>query len=179
MTREPRHRNRLAIGRPRTSTLVLIGLFLGFLTLYVWVRPIPESNTGNVQPVTPTRSQTPAAPGLHPDPQPSHTVADAHSLDGTQRDPHTEPHADAGHLDGRRHGHADADDDVLLDQCHVAGVAARLIARPVIADPASDRRLRSRRAASHPGNNHPLWRTIAGGCASYPVEETDTEAVLR
>ena len=35
MTREPRHRNRLVIGRPRTSTLVLIGLFLGFLTLYV------------------------------------------------------------------------------------------------------------------------------------------------
>ena len=74
MTREPRHRNRLAIGRPRTSTLVLIGLFLGFLTLYVWVRPIPESNTGNVQPVTPTHSQTPATPASTPTPS-HHTTS--------------------------------------------------------------------------------------------------------
>lgn len=78
MTREPRHRNRLAIGRPRTSTLVLIGLFLGFLTLYVWVRPIPESNTGNVQPVTPTYSQTPSTPASthHTlSPTPTHSTA--------------------------------------------------------------------------------------------------------
>jgi cytoskeletal protein RodZ len=78
MTREPRHRNRLAIGRPRTSTLVLIGLFLGFLTLYVWVRPIPESNTGNIQPVTPTHSQTPSTPASthHTlSPTPTHSTA--------------------------------------------------------------------------------------------------------
>jgi cytoskeletal protein RodZ len=74
MTREPRHRNRLAIGRPRTSTLVLIGLFLGFLTLYVWVRPIPESNTGNIQPVTPTHSQTPSTPASTPTPS-HHTLS--------------------------------------------------------------------------------------------------------
>ena len=73
MTREPRHRNRPVIGhigRPRTSTLVLIGLFLGFLTLYVWVRPIPVSNTGNVQQATPVHSQTPPTPA--PTPTPSH-----------------------------------------------------------------------------------------------------------
>ena len=76
MTREPRHRNRLAIGRPRTSTLVLIGLFLGFLTLYVWVRPTPMSNTGNVQPATPTHSQTPSTPASRHhtlSPTPSHS----------------------------------------------------------------------------------------------------------
>ena len=73
MTREPRHRNHPVIGRigrPRTSTLVLIGLFLGFLTLYIWVRPIPQTNTGNVQQVTPTHSQTPSSPA--PTPTPSH-----------------------------------------------------------------------------------------------------------
>src|SRR5580698_5981975 len=74
MTREPRHRNRLAIGRPRTSTLVLIGLFLGFLTLYVLVRPIPESNTGNVQQATPTHSQTPPPPATTPTPS-HHTLS--------------------------------------------------------------------------------------------------------
>jgi len=69
MTREPRHRNGPVIGRIgrlRTSTLLLIGLFLGFLTLYVWVRPTPVGNTGNVQPATPARSQT------SPTPTPSH-----------------------------------------------------------------------------------------------------------
>lgn len=78
MTREPRHRNRLVIGRPRTSTLVLIGLFLGFLTLYVWVRPVPESNTGNVQPATPAHSQTPSSPAsTHRtlSPTPTHSTA--------------------------------------------------------------------------------------------------------
>jgi cytoskeletal protein RodZ len=65
MTREPRHRNRPVIGhigRLRTSTLVLIGLFLGFLTLYVWVRPTPMSNTGNVQQANPAHSQAPSTP---------------------------------------------------------------------------------------------------------------------
>ena len=81
MTREPRHRNRPVIGhigRPRTSTLVLIGLFLGFLTLYVWVRPTPMSTTGNVQQTTPTHSQTPSTttPSHHTlSPSPSHSTA--------------------------------------------------------------------------------------------------------
>jgi cytoskeletal protein RodZ len=81
MTREPRHRNRLVIGRigrPRTSTLVLIGLFLGFVTLYVWVRPTPVSTTGNVQQATPAHSQTPStpAPSHHTlSPSPSHSTA--------------------------------------------------------------------------------------------------------
>jgi len=81
MTREPRHRNHPVIGRigrPRTSTLVLIGLFLGFLTLYVWVRPTPVSNTGNVHPATPAHSQTPSTPASthHTlSPSPSHSSA--------------------------------------------------------------------------------------------------------
>jgi cytoskeletal protein RodZ len=81
MTRGPRHRNHPVfgrIGRPRTSTLVLIGLFLGFLTLYVWVRPTPVSNAGNVQPATPAHSQTPSTPASahHTlSPSPSHSSA--------------------------------------------------------------------------------------------------------
>ena len=81
MTREPRHRNRPVIGhigRPRTSTLVLIGLFLGFLTLYVWVRPTPMSTTGNVQQANPAHSQTPSTPtpSHHTlSPSPSHSTA--------------------------------------------------------------------------------------------------------
>ena len=78
MTREPRHRNRPVIGhigRPRTSTLVLIGLFLGFLTLYVWVRPTPVSTTGNVQqtPSTPATTTTPNHHTLSPSPSHSST----------------------------------------------------------------------------------------------------------
>ena len=37
--------------RPRTSTLVLIGLFLGVLALYVLVRPAPAP-AADVQPAT-------------------------------------------------------------------------------------------------------------------------------
>jgi cytoskeletal protein RodZ len=92
MTREPRHRNRRVIGhigRPRPSTLVLIGLFLGFLTLYVWVRPTPESTTGNVQQATPTHSQTPSTPAsthhtLSPTPSHSPTPSVAQTPSHTQ-----------------------------------------------------------------------------------------------
>ena len=85
MTREPRHRNRPVIGhigRPRTSTLVLIGLFLGFLTLYVWVRPTPMSTTGNVQQATPTHSQTPSTPASTPTPS-HHTLSPSPSHSST------------------------------------------------------------------------------------------------
>jgi cytoskeletal protein RodZ len=91
MTREPRHRNRLAIGRPRTSTLVLIGLFLGFLTLYVLVRPIPESNTGNVQQATPTHSQTPPTPATTPTPS-HHTLSPTPSHSTAPSATHTPSH---------------------------------------------------------------------------------------
>ena len=77
MTREPRHRNRPVIrhiGRARTSTLVLIGLFLGFLTLYVWVRPTPMSTTGNVQQTNPAHSQTPSTPATTTTPS-HHTLS--------------------------------------------------------------------------------------------------------
>jgi cytoskeletal protein RodZ len=92
MTREPRHRNRLAIGRPRTSTLVLIGLFLGFLTLYVWVRPAPVSNTGNVQQATPTHSQTPSTPADTPTPR-QHTLSPTPSHSPTPSVTQTPSHA--------------------------------------------------------------------------------------
>lgn len=74
MTREPRHRYRLVIGRPRTSTLVLIGLFLGFFALYVLVRPATASNTGNVQQDNPAPTQTPTAPAYTQAPR-HHTVS--------------------------------------------------------------------------------------------------------
>jgi hypothetical protein len=44
-------------GRLRTSTLVLLAVFVGLLVLYAWVRPQPAS------PVAPSR-----APATHPTP---------------------------------------------------------------------------------------------------------------
>src|SRR6516162_2569228 len=82
MTRGTRHRSRLVIGRPRTSTLVLIGLFLGFLALYVLVAPPSKTSTGNVQPVNETPTQPPSTPAYTPTPRhrtvsptPSHSPA--------------------------------------------------------------------------------------------------------
>jgi cytoskeletal protein RodZ len=70
VTREPRHRyRRLITGRPRTSTLVLIGLFLGFFALYITVRPVTASNTGNVQQGNPAPAQTPATPAYNQTPR--------------------------------------------------------------------------------------------------------------
>ena len=58
MTGRPRREARFFTGRPRTSTLVLIGLFLGVFTLYIWVRPVSTS-AANVQPaVTPGPTRT-------------------------------------------------------------------------------------------------------------------------
>jgi cytoskeletal protein RodZ len=94
MTREPRHRNRLVIGRPRTSTLVLIGLFLGFLTLYVWVRPTPMSTTGNVQQANPAHSQTPSAPATTTTPS-HHTLSPSPSHSSTPSVTQTPSHAPA------------------------------------------------------------------------------------
>ena len=82
MTQGPRHRIRLALGRPRKSTLVLIGLFLGFLALYIVVAPPSKTNTGNVQPVNQTPTQPPSTPAYTPTPRhhtlsptPSHSTA--------------------------------------------------------------------------------------------------------
>ena len=74
----PRHRDRLAVGRPRTSTLVLIGLFLGFLALYVMVRPATAANTGNDQQLNPAPTQAPSAPAYTPTPR-HHTLSPAPS----------------------------------------------------------------------------------------------------
>jgi hypothetical protein len=89
MTREPRHRYRLVTGRPRKSTLVLIGLFLGFFALYVLVRPATASNTGNVQQDNPAPTQTPAytptprhhtlSPTLSHSPAPTVTKTPSHT----------------------------------------------------------------------------------------------------
>jgi len=46
-------------GRPRTSTLVLIGLFLAVLALYVLVRPV-SAPAGTVQPAVSPASPTPS-----------------------------------------------------------------------------------------------------------------------
>ena len=73
MTHGPRHRNRFVTGRPRTSTLVLIGLFLGFLALYVMVRPA-SMNTGNVEPANTAPTQTPSTPAYTPTPR-HHTLS--------------------------------------------------------------------------------------------------------
>lgn len=70
----PRHRNRLVIGRPRKSTLVLIGLFLGFFALYLLVRPVTASNTGNVQQENQAPTQTPATPAYTQTPR-HHTLS--------------------------------------------------------------------------------------------------------
>lgn len=81
MTREPRHRYRLVTGHPRKSTLVLIGLFLGFFVLYIWVRPVTASNTGNVQQDNPAPTQAPTTPAYTPTPH--HTLSPAPSVTKT------------------------------------------------------------------------------------------------
>lgn len=82
MTREPRHRYRLVTGRPRKSTLVLIGLFLGFFVLYIWVRPVTASNTGNVQQDNPAPTQTPTTPAYTTTPR-HHTLSPTPSVTRT------------------------------------------------------------------------------------------------
>ena len=49
-------------GRPRTSTITIIGLFLGVLVLYVLVRPAPARS---LQPVD-NQGPAPSAPGVTP-----------------------------------------------------------------------------------------------------------------
>src|SRR5215469_16100996 len=78
MTRGTRHRSRLVIGRPRTSTLVLIGLFVGFLALYVLVAPPSKTSTGNVHPANQTPTQPQSTPAYTPTPR-HHTVSPAPS----------------------------------------------------------------------------------------------------
>ncbi|HEY7263736.1 MAG TPA: hypothetical protein VH589_19905 [Trebonia sp.] len=75
MTGGPRHRWRLAAGRPRTSTVVLIGLFLAVLALWIVVRPATATSTtptGNVQ------STTGSPAGGSPTPTPAGTRAPSH-----------------------------------------------------------------------------------------------------
>src|SRR5205823_8977098 len=80
----PRHRpgdrGCLMSGRPRTSTLVISGLFLAVLALYILVRPVPTpASAGTTQPGTTSSSTAPAATSTSPRPtessRPSHTVS--------------------------------------------------------------------------------------------------------
>lgn len=76
MTRR-NQRERLITGRPRTSTLVLIGLFIGVLALYILVRPVQSTPAGNVQQnVNPTPTYAPASGRAS---QPTQSPAPAHS----------------------------------------------------------------------------------------------------
>ncbi|MBO0818645.1 MAG: hypothetical protein J2P30_26215 [Actinobacteria bacterium] len=72
MTGGPRHRWRLAIGRPRTSTVVLIGLFLAVLALWVVVRP---ANVTSTTPTGNTQSTKGSPAGGSPAPTPTGTPA--------------------------------------------------------------------------------------------------------
>jgi hypothetical protein len=75
MTGGPRHRWRLIAGRPRTSTVVLIGLFLAVFALWIVVRPATATTTtptGNVQ------STTGNPAGGSPAPTPAGTLAPSH-----------------------------------------------------------------------------------------------------
>jgi len=76
MTRRHRHRDRhFTAGRPRTSTLVLIGLFVGVFALYILVRPTPAP-AANVQPANTTPSHQPYVPKTY---SPSPTRTPTHS----------------------------------------------------------------------------------------------------
>jgi len=56
-------------GRPRTSTMVLMGLFVGVFALYVLVRP---ASTGKTEPANP--APTPTGPVTTPAPTPTRTL---------------------------------------------------------------------------------------------------------
>lgn len=72
MIRRPRHGDRLFHpGRPRTSTLVLIGLFAGVFALYILVRPV-QAPAANVQQENPTPSHQTYVPKTY-SPSPTHS----------------------------------------------------------------------------------------------------------
>ena len=89
----PRDGERLMTGRPRTSTLVLIGLFLGVLALYILVRPVPAPRRPSPAPpgtrrrrrrplaraVTPSPARTPSR-----SPSPSRTASPTRSASPSQ-----------------------------------------------------------------------------------------------
>jgi cytoskeletal protein RodZ len=98
MTRRHRHRDRLFnLGRPRTSTLVLIGLFVGVFALYILVRPVqaPAANVqqANTTPshqtyVPKTYSPSPTrTPSHSPSPSPRRTVKPSHTPTPTPTTP--------------------------------------------------------------------------------------------
>ena len=76
----PGDRGCLMSGRPRTSTLVISGLFLAVLALYILVRPVPPpASAGTTQSGATSSSTAPASPSTSPrptqSPSPSHTVS--------------------------------------------------------------------------------------------------------
>jgi hypothetical protein len=66
-------------GRPRTSTLIISGLFLAILALYILVRPVPvpaaQVQPGATQSSTPAVSPSPSrSPSVSPSATPSGSV---------------------------------------------------------------------------------------------------------
>src|SRR5271165_401105 len=66
-------------GRPRTSTLVLIGLFLGVLALWVLVRPVPAPAGTGQQTVDPTPASVPSTSRPAQSPSPVRSATRSHS----------------------------------------------------------------------------------------------------
>lgn len=88
MTGRPR-RDRLFRGRrPRTSTLVLIALFVGVFALYILVRPVPAP-AANVEQVTPTHSQQSDVPNKTYSPSPTRSPSHSPSPHRTTVTPTT------------------------------------------------------------------------------------------
>ena len=65
--------------RPRTSTLVLVVLFLAVAALYVWVRPDTPATTGSVAPASTSSSTPPASTTESPTPSASPSPTHSHS----------------------------------------------------------------------------------------------------
>ena len=117
----PGDRDRAMIARPRTSTLVLIGLFIAVLALWILVRPDPVAraqtgSTGNPGPAL----DDPCA-GLY-------AVVPAHAVADGEPDQEGDPVADGqpvavGHAvtepDGHAGRHADVDDGPAGDVARV------------------------------------------------------------
>jgi hypothetical protein len=69
--------------RPRTSTLVIIGLFLAVLALYILVRPGSASTVQHTRHAKPAPTSTTPAPAVRPSPAPTPSRTPGHSASPT------------------------------------------------------------------------------------------------
>ena len=86
----PLDRRRIVIGRPRTSTIVLIVLFLGVLALYLVVRPLPVPAGTPAQDGTSVSTTSPST-SRSPTPAPSRTTPRASPSPTSARPPASSP----------------------------------------------------------------------------------------